>query len=405
MTQPDRTSRLAAEALRDALLGYQHAAKAWIDAVADLGSSERQVADRLAIGRMILYRLRQFTNASDLVSMLDHLPGSRARGEIGETLLPSRLEADAVCARLIGATQRLEAAFHRHAATREEAVNLLASIDATSRGRMLREERRAIFEMESRHRGLSAESLIGSVLVAPAADGRTCDVAALQLISGLQVHRPAPRSPIYMAMNGYADLRHDGFPVNLDPQSDEPLLEHPERPSILRRELHTAYEFIRYVLREDVPLHRPFDLGFGEIHPSMGPMEGRTDDDAAHFALPILFPVRHAVMELWLHRDLRRSATPPWPEIMDSYQQTPELGSDIAAIALDRIGTFAAATAPAVELESLTVFSELRRELLERAADRLDRPLEEFEVHRLTEPHPPIDAGLKILWRLAAPSG
>jgi hypothetical protein len=88
---------------------------------------------------------------------------------------------------------------------------------------------------------------------------------------------------------------------------------------------------------------------------------------------------------------------------MGDYQQTPELGSDVAAITLDRIGTFAEATAPAVELESLTVFADLRRELLDRAAARLGRSLSEFEVHRLTEPHPPIDSGLKILWRLAAP--
>jgi len=359
MTASDPPSRLAAEALRDALLAYRDAATAWLDAVAGLGTSERQIADRLAIGRMILFRLRQLTDARDLVSMLDHLPGTRARGEIAETLLPNRLEADAVCA--------------------------------------------TIFEGEARHRGLRAESLIGSVLVAPAADGRTCDVAALQLISGLQAHRPAPRAPIYMAMNGYADLRHDGFPVNLDPESDEPVLEHPERPSILRREFHTAYEFIRYVLRDDVPLHRPFDLGFGEIHPSMGAMEGAKAGDAAHFSLPILFPVRHAVMELWLHRDLRRDATPPWPELMDNYQRTPELGSDIGAIGLDRIGTFVEATTPAIEMESLTVFAELRRELLSRGAARLGRAIEEFEVHRLTEPHPPIESGLKIGWRLAAP--
>ena len=101
MTSPDRTSQLAAEALRDALLAYRDAATAWLDAVAGLGTSERQIADRLAIGRMILYRLRQFTDAGDLVSMLDHLPGTRARGEIAETLLPNRLEADAVCAGLI----------------------------------------------------------------------------------------------------------------------------------------------------------------------------------------------------------------------------------------------------------------------------------------------------------------
>ncbi|MGA1045617.1 MAG: hypothetical protein ACO3ZY_10515 [Phycisphaerales bacterium] len=403
MTSSDPPSRLAAEALRDALLAYRDAAKAWLEAVSDLGLSERQIADRLAIGRMILFRLRQFTNATDLVSMLDHLPGSRARGEIAETLLPNRLDADAVCADLIAATHRLDAAFHRHADTREQAIDLLASIDAPSRRRMLREERRTIFEGEARHRGLRAESLIGSVLVAPAADGRTCDVAALQLISGLQAHRPAPRAPIYMAMNGYADLRHDGFPVNLDPESDEPVLEHPERPSILRREAHTAYEFIRYVLRDDVPLHRPFDLGFGEIHPSMGPMEGAKAGDAAHFSLPVLFPVRHAVMELWLHRDLRRDATPPWPELMDNYRHTPVLGVDIGAIGLDRIGTFADATTPAIELESLTVFADLRRELLDRAATRLKRPLSEFEVHRLTEPHPPIESGLKIHWRLAIP--
>jgi len=403
MTASDRTSRLAAEALRDALLVYRDAARAWLEVVADLGTSERQIADRLAIGRMILSRLRRFTEAGDLVSMLDHLPGSRARGEISETLLPSRLEADAVCAALIAATHRLDAAFHRHAENRQQAMDLLASIDAASRRRMVREERRIIFEAEARHRGLSAESVIGSVLVAPASDGRTCDVAGLQLISGLQTHRPAPRAPIYMAMNGYADLRHDGFPVNLDPDSDEPVLEHPGRPSILRREVHTAYEFIRYVLRDDVPLHRPFDLGFGEIHPSMGPMEGAKAGDAAHFSLPIFFPVRHAVMELWLHRDLRRDASPPWPDLMDHYSRTPVLGSDMGAIDLERAGTFAEVTSPAVELESPTVFAELRRDLLSRGAARLGCRLDEFEVHRLTEPHPPIESGLRIHWRLAVP--
>jgi hypothetical protein len=227
--------------------------------------------------------------------------------------------------------------------------------------------------------------------------------AGPQLPGPPSIRLPVARAPIYMAMNGYADLRHDGFPVNLDPESDEPVLEHPERPSILRREFHTAYEFIRYVMRDDVPLHRPFDLGFGEIHPSMGPMEGRKAGDAAHFSLPVLFPVRHAVMELWLHRDLRRDATPPWPELMDNYRHTPVLGVDIGAIGLDRIGTFAEATTPAIEMESLTVFAELRRELLSRGAARLGRAIEEFEVHRLTEPHPPIESGLKIHWRLAIP--
>lgn len=404
MSTPDQTSRAAAESFREALISYRDAATAWLDVVQRLGNSERQIADRLAIGRMILHRFRRFTEATDLVTMLDLLPGSRARGELTQTRLPEHLEAQEVCGRLIEATQLFDRAFDRHAASRERAQSLLASIDESSRRRLLREERRSLHEISARHLGLKAETLIGSVLVTPASDDRTCDVAGVQLISGLEVHRPSSEATIYLPMVGYADLRHDGFPVNLDPDAEGPLLEDPERPSILRRELHTSYEFVRYTIRDDAPLHRRLDLRFGEIHPSMGPMEGTREGDTADFVLPIHFPIRLAVMELWLHHGLRRDPSMPWCSFLSSYKSIPQLGADVSSTTIEPTGHFAQVQSRPDQVADVAVFSDLRDDLLERAAARLEVKLDDFEVFRMSEAYPPLVSGLRIHWRLAAPA-
>lgn len=399
----DSTGTSDAEALREALVRYRDAAEAWLDSVGRLGISERQVADRLAIGRMILNRMRRFVQADDLISLLEHLPGARARGEVLETPLPDRLNADEVTRRLQQCTREIDAVMARVGTDREQARRLLASIDDASQRRVIADDRQSLFEAESRLQGVDAETIVGSILVAPASDGRSCNIAALQLIGGLQAHRPAVDTTIYMALNGYADLRHDGFPVNLDPDADEPLLRKSDTGSILHRELHSSYEFLRYRLRDDPPLHRRFNFAFGEIHPQVGPMEGTEEDDIADFVLPIFFPVRHAAMELWLHRDLRRAAEPPQASFPQNSMLTPHLGSDMQSPLLPRTGDVSRIENPIEASAGLVSFSDLRRELLDRAANRLEVSLADFEVHRAAEPHPPPRSGIRMFWRLASP--
>lgn len=394
----ESTDTHLAEPLRKALIVYQDAARIWLDSVGRLGVSERQIADRLAIGRMILLRLRRFVQAEDAISLLEHLPGGRARTEIAETRLPDRLNASAVSDRLITATQDLEAVLRQVGPDRGRARRLLASIDDEGHRRVLEDDRRTLFEAESRLQGVEADAVVGSVLVVPASDDRTCNFAALQLINGLRVHRSGTGATIYMALNGYADLRHDGFPVNLDPDAEEPLLRDAEASSFVDRELISSYEFLRYRLRDDAPLERRVDLGFGEIHPEAGPMEGRDEDDAADFILPAFFPMRQAVMELWLHRTLRRAPESPWATLLQDYRFTPHLGSDVASPSLDRVGDFSRVEDPIEPSDDVLGFRGLRRELLERAAARLHASLGDFEVFRASEPHPPVGSGIQLCW-------
>ncbi len=117
----DATGIIEAESLRQSLIAYREAAGVWLESVGRLGVSERQIADRLAIGRMILHRLRRFVQADDAISLLEHLPGGRARAEIAETRLPDRLNAVAVADRLITATRDLEAILQRVGPDRDRA--------------------------------------------------------------------------------------------------------------------------------------------------------------------------------------------------------------------------------------------------------------------------------------------
>jgi len=403
MPMTDATGTIDADSLRQSLNAYREAAAAWLESVGRLGASERQIADRLAIGRMILHRLRRFVQAEDSISLLEHLPGGRGRTEIAETRLPDRLNASAVSDRLITATRNLDAVLRHVGSDRERARRLLASIDDDGRRRVLEDDRRTLFEAESRLQGVEADAVVGSVLVVPASDDQTCNTAGLQLIRGLQAHRPGTGATIYMAWNGYADLRHDGFPVNLDPDADEPLLRDAQASSIADRELISNYEFLRYRLRDDAPLERRVDLGFGEIHPNAGPMEGPDEDDAADFILPTFFPMRQAMMELWLHRTLRRALESPWTTFLQDYRFTPDLGSDVMSPTLDRLGDFSQVEDPLEPSDGVLGFRGLRRELLERAAARLDASLGDFEVFRASEPHPPVGSGIQLCWRLASP--
>ncbi len=206
----DATGTIEAESLRQSLIAYREAAGVWLESVGRLGVSERQIADRLAIGRMILHRLRRFVQADDAISLLEHLPGGRARAEIAETRLPDRLNAVAVADRLITATRDLAAILQR----------------------------------------------VGPDRIGPA------------------------------------------------------------------------------------PLERRVDLGFGEVHPNAGPMEGSDEDDAADFILPTFFPVRQAVMELWLHRTRRRAPESPRTSMLQDYRFTPHLGSDMVSPNLEQLGDF-----------------------------------------------------------------
>lgn len=391
------------ERLRLALIAYRDAAEIWLDTAGRLGNSERQLEDRLSVGRMVVNRFRRFVEAENLIALFDRLPGIRARGEVLQTELPARLGADDVRRRLCETTDDLEDALLGAGPDREHVRRLLASLDEAGRRLVLGEDRLAVFEAEARMRGVDAEALVGSVLIAPASDGRTCDLAAVQSIGGLQAHRAGTEATVYRPMNGYADLRHDGFPVNLDPDRDEPLLSTLGAESMLDRVLHSRYEFLEYRVASDAPLHRRVDVGFGEVQPHAGPMDAIDEDDTADMVLPIFLPVRHAAMELWLHRGVRRDPRSPWPAFLQSFERTSQLGSDVESATLERVGGFSAVANPIEETSGLVSFSSLRRELLDRAADRLGVSLADFEVFRFSEPHPPVGSGLRVFWRLAAP--
>lgn len=308
MTRDPHQGDRSRAAIEQALRCWQTAVGAVISERVRGGLSVRNVADRFGIGRGTAHNLVRLLQSETLPGIAASLPGRTTR----ETLLARCRMAKAPSSlldSLDAAQSALEATLASHAPTTDRLIALACgdASDDDLRRRLLRGFR-SRFEIDQLMHGGSAETLVAAQIVVPSEDGRSADVAGLQIIDGIRFVRPETQFEVYRGF-----MRRSGRPSEpLQQALQEPLCSGLDRIDLAEHCDEFKNPRISSFLIEPSPTYDDGEvtLAYCEHCLERGPLDSPFEDDFAEVACPIFLPVRQLRFEIWLGREMRRGGDP-----------------------------------------------------------------------------------------------
>ena len=258
--------------------------------------------------------------------------------------------------------------------------------------------RKAARESNERIYGVRAEAILGTYLIGPPDAHHHVGVFGIVHYEGLRRLRPGPAVPVHRSMqmwhpawNGVRPGRGTGpgrVPSLVTDLSD------PTLDAGLLRAVERAPGSVVEYLGDGHEPPRGFRAVFADFAPQGGTV-GQADD-RADLELGVHFPMAHALLEIWIHRSIRRHSEPD-ASLFGSSRL--ELGDDLDLLRLPLEATVESIASPALP-SALAGARRAHRTMVDRGAARLGRPLAEFEGFRVLVPDPPTSGRVMLKWRM-----
>jgi hypothetical protein len=365
----------------------------------------RACAREFGFDKSIGWKVFQIGYAADFVAVLSAMPGAR-----GWEIVIAKFAAVGVSGTVIDelrtALHELESQLAGRRIDRSTLSGMAAaSVESDdSRRQILRIRKQASDAMAVIY-GVYARARIGAYLCMPSRTEGMVDLAACTVIEGLERRRPgAPWSifdPIWSYDSTGARIGVKGGSLAAS-ASASALLADLSSPGISRDEIAArddraaSYEFrSRSVTRKG-----PLDVCFGEYAEAVGPAFKQGAEKVCELSLPLTVPTPIGVLDILVHRDLPRTG-----DLQAELYATgnalagmPRLRDRLRLPLEARVGNPASLHLADIGASANEAYAEACR----RGAARFGFDLDDFELHRVVVPHPPVPCTLTMWWELAS---
>jgi hypothetical protein len=402
---PDNPDRPLRESLLTELETLQSVCRDVVSTVSPRSLGARELARRLAVNKMMGWRLFLLAYESDLMKVLRNLPGRTSWSRVLGGLQAGGA-GEITCRRLEVAIEDFERFVAEAGLPRQSLVSLVGNpVKELGVANEALRLRRLAFESERITDGRSLRARIGAYLLtrSPSRPDHAAIAAATILDGPMIAPDQSPRA-FYVTVNSLAKT------TSVD--QDEPgsaFVKDLSTPGITRDELQAAPHRgrTRFVLAPASALRlSPLHLAFLERSEFTGPLHRTRGGDAskeetADMCMPLDVPTERVVFDLLLHRDLPIGGEPISTVLLD---RPPQDHGPVKSTRTART-PFKRATLPSPDLpEDWNLPNRDYLALLDRAAGLLSTRLSDFTIRRLTMTYPPIRGMALHRWPLAEPN-
>ena len=355
----------------------------------------------LGVDKNLAWRLVRLAGAHDLAGVLASRPGSRGWGLAFEAFARAGCDPSLVA---VLATARMR--FEQEILDRrldERTLRLLAfgGLESNQGREEILAIRREGFELAARRFGTRAEMLGTAYLVTPSGEGDLLDLTAVTTCLGLRRIGPGASFEIHRGTNSVSNCRPERIRSSIEAHrgmgSLVPSLSSPNAAEELLVAANPAINVVHFRGGGD-PASQGIDAVFVESLPKAAYADARHPGEVGAFGAPALVPAVWFVLEVLVDRSVR------WGEIAQGAMYSQIAGP------VNRLQYFEQQRLPMAESPESGVDAALPEELgdlrgphraaLEHAVAGIERSLDDFTVHRLVVPHPPLCSNIRMLWRL-----
>lgn len=371
--------------------------------------SSRVIAARLGVDKSLGWSCLRISTVQDVRSTLVALPGRRAWRKVLTALAAAgcdeqRLETLSAAADAVH-TQLDEASLDR------EALRALATEGGREEDDHTRhlQLRKRFYETSRLMWGVSARGIVTTHVLLPSTDRPgMIDLAALQIVHGLERHRSGPPWTFY-----YSYIVHDGTGSGMraaeglgGPDTHGGLVEDLSSPGLLDGEVRMVTAGRRvpvedlwvYEFAAPAPGRRgPIRAVFGEIVRSIGQRQAETPGDSATLSYAATVPTPLLVFDALVHPSLS-DLGPPEVSLAATFDNNAavtyrlrfddQLKLPIGGSVSDH---------DTLDLpRPLTTCTRTYRNLISRATDALGGDGSDLLLHRTCVPHPPLTSTLEM---------
>jgi hypothetical protein len=355
----------------------------------------------LGLKRDLGWKVYAIATTDDATTVLRLLPRRTGwnlvlKGLRGAGCSPGRIRT--LEAAIDSIVQRLDAASVDRALLRAVAAG---GLDSSRESLAMVRGRNAARKANEEIYGVRAESFLGVFLVGPPDPHGHIDLFSFGQFDGLRRLRPGPAVPVHHSMQvwqpEWKGLRAgEGVGTVAALPSLVADLSDPEIGAGLLRAVARPTGTVLEYLGDGSEPPRGHRAVFADFMPKGGTLG--PDVDPAEFKIVIDLPIANALLEVWLHRSIRRHSEPA-AALLGSFGRVPVLGEQVDFMRLPLETSAQAITRPSLPLP----FARGRRthhEMVARAAAAVAQPVSEFEGFRVVVPDPPIGSHVALRWRM-----
>lgn len=148
---------------------------------------------------------------------------------------------------------------------------------------------------------------------------------------------------------------------------------------------------------------RPVHLAFGEIQPTIGPMDASEPDELAALNIGTQIPVATSIVQILMHRDIRRGSDPVaiMTAMLDPTGRRRAVDSPVR-MPID--GQVSVASRPRSLPKAAAAWDAAYRQLIDRGLAALGTTERECRCFRVSIDNPPLGATISLRWRLHQPA-
>lgn len=392
---PSDYRQLAAETA-EALADLRHLLRAVLDSILPEGYGARSLGRSLGIEQTTAWRCWRLARVADPAQALQAMPGRRAWEDVFLRFERHGVAA-AELASLRKALARIEPLVFGRRANRTALRSMAAGgLDSAGDLQALRELRRATSRGNARLYGLQAGAIVLSWLIAPGARAGTVSLGVAGGMSGLRRFRPGVSWPLLQrsAVFDPRMKRQIHFTALGDAAGLPTVIAGASTPKVAAAELRSGVRHGQETIEfADVAADRNGLVHFchAEWLPDAGGLDAGEVGPVA-LATPVLVPAESIAFELRLHRAVARHTDPTV-----ALFGTP--------VPIEQAGTVNEASRLPLEIEMKPIrsagppareesFAAGLAQALRRVAKAQGSRIEEYEVHRVVLPHPPLFASI-----------
>lgn len=406
----------------DLVAMLEPAARAFSDAVRDIAaacmpeeSGPRSWGRGFGLDRNLAWKLYRIAQSSDLAGVLGAFPGPRGIDLAVEGFRGRGADAAAIAA-FTASAEALRLRVQDSGMSRDMLASIAAGgLDSDEERKARRRAATAARKAAATIWGIEAAVGISTYLVTPSSRPGWVDLAYLNLLGGLVRWRPGRPWCVYMPLFSFetesgeldgdvtpsdlAALPEAGFDLDAtDPLA--PLVSAASDPLAVAEISRTEGAPRQLSYRGGVAtIGRPVHLAFGEVQPSIGPMDATDPDEIAALNIGTQIPITTSIVQVLLHREVRRDGDPVavMTAMLDPTGRRRGVDTPVR-MPLD--AEVSVATRPRSLPKAAAEWTDPYRDLLDRGLAALDTDLGACRCFRLALDNPPLGATISLRWRL-----
>jgi hypothetical protein len=408
----DLVARLEPHARR-----YSIAVREIADAVMPAESGPRAWGRGFGLDRNLAWKLYRAAQSSELAGVLSTFPGRRGLG-LAIAGFRRRGCPSALVDEFAAASKDLRMAIEA-ASLGRDVLNVIAAggLDSDEERRARARARAAARKGAAALWGIEAAVGLSTYIITPSRRDGWVDLVYLNLIGGLVRWRPGQPWCVYLPIFSFPTSPGDleghvepselaGLPevgLDLNPhESMAPLVPSCSDPvgvaEVSRLDDAEHGRMLSY-RGGRATIGRPVHLAFGEVVNEAGPMDSTVPDDVVTLNVGTQLPLGRSIMQLLVHRDIRRGGDPigTMSAMLDPTGRRRGIDPPIRLpLDTEAVETLRPYSLP----KQAQPWAEPHRDLIDRGLASIDARREEFRVFRLVVPNPPLGATISLRWRL-----